>query len=384
MNKPKVCNIITRLVHGGAQENTILTIVWLKNKYDNLLIGGIHDTRRGNILDQVKNKDQVKTIVIPELRNTINPYYLLTALIKLFLIIKKNKFDIVHTHSTHAGIIGRIAAKLAGTPIILHTIHGLSFHEKLHPVERFIAWGGENFVSYFTDKILSVSQVMIEKSINARIAKREKFVLVRSGFDFKYKNIDPNYLKNKIGIKNKNPIVMKICGLVPLKGCEDFIEVARRVYLNNKKVTFVLVGDGELKPFLEKKIQELELNDTFLFAGKFESDVIYDVIKLADFVVHLSYREGLARVIPQSLACGKPVIAYDVDGANEVINQKNGFLIDEGDIDSAVITVEKLLNDNKLLKKLTGVSVNIIKNEFSVKKMVNDIDEAYQDLLSKR
>ncbi|MCK4262165.1 glycosyltransferase, partial [bacterium] len=179
MKRRKVLHIITRLILGGAQENTILTVEGLqkKSQYQVDLATGPPIGPEGSLVEDAKGRG-INLIMVPEMRREINPWRDFLTFIKLYRLIKRGNYDIVHTHSAKAGILGRLAAKLAGIKVIVHTIHGLPFHEYQNRwISRFYVLC-ERLAGVFTDKIITVAEVMTEKALTAKIAPREKFVTI--------------------------------------------------------------------------------------------------------------------------------------------------------------------------------------------------------------
>ncbi len=383
----RVLHIITRMIVGGAQENTLLSVVGLDAmpEYDVTLISGIDKGREGELLSQARETAQL--IVLPEMGRSINPFSDLVAFWKLYRLIKKGRYHIVHTHSSKAGVLGRLAAWLAGTPLIVHTLHSLVFHE-YQPWIINKSWRlAKKICSPVTDYFISVSSIISEKAIAAGIAKPEKFRTIYSGMEldwFLNAKFDAAEIRREFGIPLDAPVVGKIARLFPLKGHDQLMDAAPEIVKRVPNVRFFLIGDGMLLEPLQKRASEYGILKNFVFAGLIDRKRIPEMISAMDIVVHTSLREGLARVLPQALAMGKPCVSFDIDGAPEVvIDDYTGYLVKAFDSEGLANRVAQLLEDDELRKKLGENGRRHVDPNFRTEKMVADISEVYQMLLTK-
>ncbi len=404
MNKIRIFHFITRFVKGGADDNTLITVSELnKKKYDITLgFGAEHDAE----MIETANKNSVKTVVFP-----LKHYSMFSnvfVLFKLYFFFKKNKFDVVHTHSTEAGIIGRLAAFLAGIPVIIHTNHSIPFHQKNSLLNYFIIFCEKN-ISKLTSKYISNADIISEAFLNKGIGKKDQFATIYSGIDLlNFINAKKNNLlkkhnkknqpeqaqgdlsrnaKNKYNLlhflSNKKFKILTVSRIVEDKGLEDIIQVAEKLAnnLNEKNLLFIIIGEGHLRQYLENEIAKKNLQDYFLFLGK--RDDVPEVMKACDIFLICSYREGTPRVITEALACGLPVIASNIDGIPEQItNKASGILINPGDIKQISESIILLKNNAKLRKALSlngKAKIHLFSKEIMVKK----IDELYSELISK-
>jgi glycosyltransferase involved in cell wall biosynthesis len=352
----RVLHVITRLIVGGAQENTLLTAEGLDRmpEYDVALATGIDRGPEGDLLDRAEKS--IALILIPEMGRSINPFSDLVALWKLYRIIRRGRYHIVHTHSSKAGVLGRIAAKLAGTPVIVHTLHSLVFHEyQLWIVNR--TWRVvKKICAPMTDHFLSVSSIIIEKAVAAGIARREKFTTVYSGMEldwFLNSKADGAAVRRELGIPEGAPVVGKIARLFPLKGHDELMDAAPEIVRRHPDVRFLLVGDGILYDHLRERATQAGILENFVFAGLMKRERIPEMLAAMDVVVHTSLREGLARVLPQALAMGKPCVSFDIDGAPEVvIDGETGYLVRAYDYETLADRISSLLADPGLRARM--------------------------------
>ncbi len=376
------------MIVGGAQENTLLSVVGLDAmpEYEVTLASGIDRGREGELLSQAR--DQCHLIVVPEMGRSINPFSDVVAFWKLYRLIKKGRYHIVHTHSSKAGVLGRLAAWLAGTPIIVHTLHSLVFHDYQPWIVNRAWWLAKKICAPLTDFYISVSQVIADKAIAARISKPEKFRTIYSGMEldwFLNAEFDAEKVKKEFGIPLDAPVVGKVARLFPLKGHDQLMDAAPEIVHRVPNVRFFLIGDGILLEHLQKRAREYGILDNFVFAGLINRERIPEMISAMDVVVHTSLREGLARVLPQALAMGKPCVSFDIDGAPEVvIDDMTGYLVKAFDSRTLADRIVHLLDDPDLRKKLGENGRRHVDPNFRAEKMVADISEVYQMLLKKK
>jgi len=390
IKKPKVLHIITRLIIGGAQENTVSTVEGLRrsSKYEVTLVSGPPLGPEGSLAEEAKRKG-IEPIIIPALRREINPVYDVIALRELFKLIKKGNYTIVHTHSSKAGILGRIAARMAGVPIIIHTIHGLPFdrYQKLI-LNRLYIWL-ERFTGRFTHKLIGVCDAMGEGAFKEGVAPREKFLTVYSGielekFRFKEEQSTAEKIKKEFGISPDVPVIGKVARLFPFKGHNFLLDAIPLILKECPRTHFLFVGEGILKEKLIEQAGKKGILENITFAGLVFPKRIPEMIAAMDFVVHTSLREGLARVIPQAFLLEKPVVSFDIGGAGElVINGKTGYLVQPGDSINLAKRIVELLKDPAKVKRMGEEARKLAEPAFSADLMVGKIEQLYTELLKK-
>ncbi|MCD6459829.1 glycosyltransferase family 4 protein [bacterium] len=382
----KVAHVITRLIIGGAQENTLSTVLFLmeKNDYNVSLITGPGLGPEGS-LEQKALDNKVNMILISQLRRNINPIRDITAFFQLFFIFRKNKYDIIHTHSSKAGIIGRLAGKLAGCRIIIHTIHGLPYHPYEKKWKNSLYIFLEKFCAKISAKIFTVSNTMRDKALSAGVGNKSQYITVYSGMDIN-KFIDcgkhRQTMRKKLDIKPDELVIGKIARLFELKGHDFIIDCAKEIIKAAPNSKFLFVGNGNLRKNLVDKTRQLKISDHFIFTGLVPPDKIPNYISCMDILVHASLREGLARALPQAFAAGIPVVTLDIDSANEiVINNQNGYLVQPGDKQNFIKSVVTLLKNNSLRKSFGQEGKKNVLPIFSGKYMTDQIDKIYKDLI---
>jgi glycosyltransferase involved in cell wall biosynthesis len=383
----KICHVITRLIVGGAQENTVSTCIGLRKLGHEVdLVIGPQTGPEGSLYDRAKAAG-VPIIVVEELQRAPNPLHDLGAGAALRRLFVRQRYDVVHTHSGKAGFIGRIAAKLARVPIIVHTIHGPSFYEYQNPIGNWVFRWAEQVAGECTTQFVSVADAMTEQYLAAGIGAPDRYVTIHSGM-----NIDAflavrrdDLLRESLGISPGELVVGKIARLFRLKGHEFLFEAAPRIVAAVPNVKFLLVGDGIYRERFERLATSMNLRGYFMFAGLVQPNEIPRYVASMDLLVHLSLREGLPRALPQALACGKPVVAFDVDGAREVcVDGETGLLVRAGDVIGLANAVIRLLQDTDLANRMAAQGRNLVKERFSEERMVRQLGELYRRLWTAR
>ncbi|MDR0823004.1 MAG: glycosyltransferase family 4 protein [Endomicrobium sp.] len=374
----KVCYIITKLELGGAQKVALYTACNIdKTKFDDFLICG----DGGILYDEAKQN--LKTIQIKNLVREISPIKDFLALIQIYKVLKKEKPDIVHTHSSKAGIIGRIAAKLAGVKSIIHTIHGYGFNETQKFFVKYIFVYIEKFCAIITDKLIAVAREDIKKGVKYNIAKEDKFVLIRAGIDeifFQDYAPSPEF-KNSLTDGKSVQLVLTIGPFKPQKNTADFIKAAAEVLKEKDDVLFAIVGDGEQREQLETLANNLNIKDKILFLG-WRKD-IRQLLYASDIFVLTSLWEGLPCTIVEAMRCLKPVVANAVDGVKEIIiESETGFLIPPYDYKASAQKILYLLKNDSQRLKMGSAAQASIKEEFKMQSVVQSHEQLYLELNS--
>ena len=391
----KIVHIITRLILGGAQENTLITCRLLAERgHDVTLITGPALGPEGALFEQTKHAEY-KTIVIDKMRRPIKPIYDALCYFQIKKILRRIRPDIVHTHSAKAGIVGRYAGyNLKGKidkenrrlPFVVHTIHGLAFHPYLNPVLNKFYITVENATAKKTDAFITVADAMTEKALAVGMGKADIYTTAYSAIeedDFLQKPDETKIgeFRGRFGISDQATVIVCVARLAELKGHEYIIESARRLSPKYDKCVWLFVGDGNLAPKIKEKIQLYNLGYKFKFTGLLPPEQIPLAIHSSDILVHCSLREGLARVLPQAMLCGKPVVSFDIDGAKEVVNENSGFLIEPKDIEGLTESCEKLIQDAELRRTLGETGQKSVIEKFAPNTMVDAIETVYSKLL---
>jgi len=383
----RIAHIITRMIVGGAQENTLLCCQDLVRIYgdDVLLVTGPSLGPEGSLFNP--DEDLGVTVrEIPQLRRAIHPWRDFSSYLALKRILREFKPDVVHTHSAKGGMLGRMSAKAINVPAIIHTVHGAPFHPYQSVVPRtFFQWC-ERYAARKCHKLVSVADAMTDLLVEANIAPLERFSTVYSGMDvepFLNANHDRQATRKALGFNPDHIVIGKIARLFHLKGHEYLIAAARAVVEANPKVRFLLVGDGILRERLKSEITAGGLRDHFYFTGLVPPARIPALLGAMDILVHTSLREGLARTLPQALIAGKPVVSYDVHGAREVvISGETGYLIPPKTVQPLVDAMIELSTDESLRKRLGQQGQERFTDQFRHEMMTRQLREIYEQVMA--
>lgn len=385
----RVAHVITRMIVGGAQENTLLTCLGLQRDFGDevLLITGPSLGPEGGLLSRGR-AGELPILELPRLQRKIDPLRDALAYRDIHRALRDFQPDVVHTHSAKGGILGRYAAHALGVRAIVHTVHGAPFHPYQPRPARWFYQYCERRAAKRCHQLVSVADAMTDLLVAAKVAPREKFVTVYSGMDvepFRRANQDREQTRAALGIMPEEVVIGKIARLFHLKGHDDLIEVARKLREGFPAIRWLLVGDGILRKALESKIKEAGLQQQFIFTGLVDPMQIPGLIGAMDILVHTSYREGLARTLPQALIAGKPVISYDIDGAREVVlDDQTGFLIRPGDIPQLSERLGRLIASESLRHRLGVSGQQRFTDRFRDTTMTGQLREIYQRLLGSR
>jgi len=386
----KIVHIITRLILGGAQENTLITCKLLAQRgHDVTLITGPALGPEGELFEQTKDHGY-KVVIIDRLRRAINPYNDTVSYFQIKKHLRQLQPDIVHTHSAKAGILGRLAANQLKTQNlklkIIHTIHGLAFHPYQSQLLNKFYIAIEKSAAKRTDFFISVADAMTTQANAVGIGRPEQFVTAYSAIeenDF----LEPisqerkNQFRRKYGIAEDAVVLVTIARLFMLKGHDYIIESAKELSKRFGNCVWLFVGDGNLADHYKQQIRELGLAERIKFTGLLPPSEIPLAIASSDILVHCSLREGLARTLPQAMLCGRPAISFDVDGAREVVNENTGRLIEPKNVEQLIKACAELIEDEGLRKKLGQQGRESVKTKFAPDTMVDTIEAVYRKLL---
>jgi len=380
----RVTHIITRLVIGGAQEGTVATVLGLRGKPGVAvdLISGPTAGPEGSLEPELEKFPGLLTVV-PELVRPVHPLKDWLALRRLTEILRQRRPDLVHTHSGKAGILGRLAARRAGVPLVLHTVHGPSFGNFQNAAANFIFRAAERRAARATTHFVVVADAMKTQYLAAGIGQPEQYTKIFSGFMLEpfLRASNDGAVRAQFGLQPGDFVVGKIARLFKLKGHDDLFAVAPDLIRQCPQIKFLLVGDGEWRGRFEKMARSSSLEKHFVFTGLVPPAGVPRCVGVMDALVHLSWREGLPRALPQALAAGKPVVAYDCDGAREVcFDGENGFLVKPGDLNGLKSRLVQLAGDAALCEELGRRGRQFVGENFAVEKMVDAIYNLYLKL----
>tara|TARA_B100000029_G_scaffold432939_2_gene445466 strand:+ start:5337 stop:6488 length:1152 start_codon:yes stop_codon:yes gene_type:complete len=381
----RIVHVITRLIVGGAQENTLLTAAGQVEEYgdDVIVVTGPGAGPEGSLEEWALQRG-LAVRLIPEMGRAIRPWKDWRSYQAIATAIRELSPDIVHTHSSKAGILGRAAAHRQQVPVV-HTIHGAAFHFGQSRLSQAVFRQAERWAARRCQKLISVCDAMTRQYVNAGIATPEMFTTIYSGMDVE-PFLDPprsrEEVRAELGFEDDDIVVGKVARLFNLKGHRYLLEAASQIIEKCPRARFLLVGDGPLRDQFEARISRDGLADHFVLAGLVPPGRIPELLHATDLVVHASVWEGLARVLPQSMIAGKPVVSFEIDGAPEVVlHEETGLLVQPESVEGLIESVTRLASDQELRDRMGNAGCRRWTETFRYQEMARLVREVYQDVL---
>jgi len=381
--KIRVLLVVTGLGMGGAT-NVVLDIASHFNNHPDfdiqILTGPIPAGRTD--VTHLAIEQGIPTRVIPSLINHINPIVNVKAVADIWRVLVQEKYDIVHTHSSVAGVVGRLAAFTAGVPVIIHHVHGWGLHESMPGWTRMLYLNLERLCARFTTRLIVVCRPDIQKGLAHRIGKEGQFTLIYNGIDLeKFRQpADDHQMRSELGLDPDCKLVGMIGRLDEQKNPLDFIRAAALVAKSYSEAQFLVVGDGSLRPECERLIKELHLKEKVFLLG-YRNDVA-KILSILTITAMSSLWEGLPLAFLEAMSAGKPIVANDVDGAREVvIDGETGFLVPPHQPSKMAERILYLLNNETLYNRMRYVAQERSRY-FSTQRMVGQIEALYKELVA--
>ena len=381
MKKNKILRIITRLNIGGPAIHTILLTKGLQDKYETMLIAGQIESHESD-MSYFAKKYEVTPIYLKKMSRELRFPQDLIALWELYRIIKKEKPNIVHTHTAKAGMLGRLAAMMANVPTIIHTFHGNVFQGYFGAIQTRFFILIEKFLARYSTKIIAISKKQKEELVELGICESEKIEIIKLGFDFE--DVLPD--KTDVGLfrkKYKIPIKADLIGIVgrltPIKNHMLFLNICEEVLKKYQDIYFAIIGEGELKEQLEKELNKRGLKPNVFITGFIKN--LKPVYADLDIVLLTSNNEGTPVALIEAMACNKIVMTTNVGGVTDFIDHcVDGFYFPKGEV--------KLFVDEINNWKLNKIQYEKIKNNASKKafelfrseRLIKDIKNLYEEL----
>lgn len=377
----RIAHVITRLIVGGAQENTVLSCEGLHGRgHDVTLLSGPTTGPEGSIVERARTGGYA-FVEIPSLVRQVSPVRDFQAYRALKAHFESTKPDVVHTHSSKAGVIGRLAAHAADVPIIVHTIHGMSFNRTQSRLVQSAYAAAERLCADRCHAIVSVADAMTKQALAAGIGTPEQYETIRSGMtvaDFDPAKVSGEALRRQWGISGEHVLVGTVARLFENKGYEQLIEVVARAAPANQNLRFVWIGDGAHRAVYEEELRRRGLRDRVVLTGLLRPSAIPEALAAIDILAHTSQWEGLPRAVVQALLLKKPVVSFDIDGAPEVVIPGwTGELAPLNDTASFAEGLLKLAADSKLREKYGEAGRRACEFDFDAATMVGRLEGLY-------
>ncbi len=379
-----ICHVITRLIVGGAQENTLLSCEGLAARGHRVtLVSGPTRGPEGSLVERAR-AGGYEFLELPELIRRVNPWYDARAVRELRARFERLRPDVVHTHSSKAGIVGRWAAHQARVPIIVHTIHGMSFNRTQPATVRWMYATLERWAARRSHAIVAVADAMIEQSVAARIARREKLRTIYSGMqtaDFDPARHDRAAVRRRWGFSAEHVVVGTVARLFRRKGYEQLLPILHAAAQREPRLRFVWVGDGAQRGQYEAELVRLGLRERTVLMGLVGPPGIPELLAGFDILAHASQWEGLPRAVVQALLMQVPAVAFAIDGTPEVVlNGRTGLLVPLNDLDAFAGAICELAGDAQRRREMGTAGRALCRERFDADVMVDQLAALYTQL----
>jgi glycosyltransferase involved in cell wall biosynthesis len=379
----RIVRIIARLNIGGpAIHVTLLTAHLGAPAYESTLVCGSIESEEGD-MSYLARQHGIEPVIIPQMGRSINPVKDALAIWKLYRLIRRYKPDVVHTHTAKAGFVGRVAARLAGVPVIVHTFHGHVFKGYFSPLKTFVFIWLERFTAPMSDTIITLTEgLRRELADTYRITRKGHITVLPLGLNLdEFANMPrkTGTFRKQYGIPETVPLIGIVGRLVPVKNHGLFLQAAARIKQQVPNARFVIVGDGETRPQVEAQIDELGLRDSVIVTGWIaEMAPVYADL---DVKVICSHNEGTPVTVIEALAAGCPVVATNVGGLPDLLDQgRLGKLVPPGDVDMLANRVIGVLQ----YPPPAEIAQQAMLDRYSIDRLVSDLDSLYRGLLAKK
>jgi glycosyltransferase involved in cell wall biosynthesis len=381
--KIRVMRVIARLNIGGPAIHAILLTAGLDpTRFVSTLVTGVEAAYEGNMLDLALQKG-VQPLVIPQLGREISPLRDWMTLIRLYRLFRDRRPHIVHTHTAKAGTVGRLAARLAGVPVVVHTFHGHVFHDYFGPLQTRVFIGIERFLASLSDRIVTVSDGQRRELADYGVASLDKMAVVPLGFELDaLLNCESlrGQLRRELGIPEGMALVGVVARLTAIKNHRLFLDAARLIVEAGQEAMFLVVGDGELRAELEAYVAELGLAERVIFTGwRRDLSRIYADL---DVVVLSSLNEGTPVSLIEAMAAAKPVVATRVGGVSDVVlDKKSGYLVQSKDMEGLTGGILALLRAPDRAREMGRVGRAAVHPKYAKETLLAPMEKLYLELL---
>jgi glycosyltransferase involved in cell wall biosynthesis len=382
----KILHIITRLILGGAQQNTVITCAGqIEAGHEVHLAYGPVFGPEGSLIDTA-TQTGAKLICIRSMRRPILPVHDVYCYLALRRLIRKIRPDIVHTHSAKAGIAGRFAAWHEKVPAVIHTIHGPPFHDFQPRRRHYYYVTAERWAARRCHKIIGVAQMMCDTYLEKGIGRADQYTTVYSGIDvdlFEKRHGSREQGRRELGVASDIPLVAIVARLDRHKGQEDLLDVMPDLLRTHPDLKLIMIGDGWHRETIATRIDRERLADHVILTGLVEPKRVAQLLQLADVKVLPSYREGTPRVMAQALAAGCAIVGYQTGGIPEIcIDGVTGRLVPVADRAALADAIRDLIDHPDKRRDMVEAGRKIVRERFDHRLMVEQIWRVYQDALA--
>lgn len=368
----KILYIITHMEMGGAQKHLLSLLDGLQGKnFEIHVVCG----EKGYLKNDLLNYERIKVEVIPQLVREINPVFDAIAFLKIYWYIKKNHFDIVHTHSPKASFLGRWAGYCAGVRNIFYTVHGWPFHKFMHPMSYFLYWFLEKVTAFITNRIIVVSCADFTMGVASKIAPSRKLKIIHYGIDVKRFNDVFNWRIKDGACDNKT--IVTVSSFKPQKNMFAFLKVCLELVNLGLVKKIIILGDGPLKPKVTKQVDILGLNPYTVLTGWVND--ISPYLRNASVFILTSLWEGLPFAVMEAVVSGVPVVVTDTGGVRDIMSENvQGIIVNPRKKSEFVnACVDVLKNNDRWDRIIKENRMTMDCSYWTQERMINDIESLY-------
>ena len=384
----RIMHLSTRLILGGSQENTVLSCEGqLARGHDVALVYGPIFGPEGSLHERVStfrsdDGSAIDLIETPNLVRELAPLRDRRCQHELRAIIRDWKPDVVHTHSSKAGILGRMAAWRERVPFVVHTIHGLPFHPYESRWRNAIYILSERFAARRCHSIVCVADAMREQALAKGIGRREQYTTIYSGMEVEA-FLNPRWsraeVRAELELHDDDFVLGTVARLAELKGHDDLLDALGAMMRADRTLKLLWVGDGWHRERLLGRVRAMGIEGQVLTTGLVPPEIVPKYLQAMDALAHPSYREGLPRTVPQALLCGIPVIAYDVDGTKEICRDgETGRLVKPGDLEGLRSAMEWMIEHPEQRRAMGVRGRSLCAERFPASVMVEQLERLYE------
>ncbi|MEX0652718.1 MAG: glycosyltransferase family 4 protein [Phycisphaeraceae bacterium] len=383
----KILHLITRLILGGAQQNTVMSCAaQVAAGHDVTLAYGPIYGPEGSLLEQAQ-RSGATLVELPAMHRAIRPVNDLRCYVALRKLIRELKPDVVHTHSSKAGILGRLAASKENVPAIIHTVHGLPFHDRQPRWVHRTYVALERHAAKHCHHLIAITPAMVDAFVAARIAAADRFTVIPSGVELARFERDRRHgpaVRDELGIPPDAPLLGIVARLDPLKGHDDLLAIMPALLDRLPELRLLCVGDGFYRPQLEAQLADKPWRDRVILTGLVPHDRVGHLLTAVDVKVLPSYQEGQSRTLIEALLCGCGIVAYNIGGMPSIcVDGETGKLVEPGDRAALADAIAWMFDHSTERIAMVQRGQAHVREHFDARRMVAMIEQVYENVLAR-
>ena len=384
MRKIRVLQVLEATVGGTRRHLSLLVTHLDPSRFEVSVICSVR--RDPSFIEDLRRMEEREVeVAVVSMTRHISPLKDLFACLRIWRLIRQRRCDIVHTHSSKAGVLGRMAARLVGVPVILHSPHGFAFQADLGKMKSSFYRGIERVMGRLTTRLVCVSESEREIALVNRIAYKHDMNVIPNAVDPSWWDVgvDGERKRREIGIPPDHLIVGMVGDLRPQKGYEYYLDAAAQVLKHFPNVTFLILGDGALREELERRVRRLNIEKSVRMMG-YRADIA-EIYPLMDVFVLTSLWEGMPYSILEAMAARRPVVATRIPGSQDVVlDGITGMLVPPRDKDAIAQAIPELLHDPTKRKNMGEEGKRRVEDRYELQNQIESLEALYEDMLAHR